>query len=136
MCYDVILNHEFKLYAMNILIIEDDKVSLQMLRASIENLGHTTAIAETAEQAIDLIVDKDKDLIISDIMMPGISGLTLVNTLRLVHLCKTPIVMMSVLNNKPLLDAAFAAGADDFISKPFVLEDIKEILRKYDKSLS
>lgn len=119
---------------MNILIIEDDKVTLKTLQSSIENLGHKVLIAETSEEAINLIVDEKMDLIISDIMMPGISGLSLVSVLRTVHLCKTPIIMMSVLNNKALLDAAFEAGANDFIAKPFAIEELKDKIRKYDKN--
>lgn len=118
---------------MNILIIEDDKVMLQMLKASIENLGHTVHIAESSEKAMTLIAEEKPDLILSDIMMPGISGLSLISVLRTVQLCKTPIIVMSVLNNKPLLDAAYEAGASDFLPKPFSLEALTEKLRKYDK---
>jgi DNA-binding response OmpR family regulator len=117
---------------MNILIIEDDKMTLNLLQYCIQNLGHTAQLAEDGEEAINLLVEGKFDLLISDIMMPGISGLSLVSVLRTVHLCTVPIIMMSTLNNKPLLDAAFDAGADDFIAKPFSMEDLTEKLKKYD----
>ncbi len=120
---------------MNILIIEDDRVTLKTLQNSIENLGHKAIIAENGEQAIKFTEKEVFDLIISDIMMPGISGLSLVNVLRSVNLYKAPIIMMSVLHNKPLLDAAFEAGANDFIVKPFSIKELTEKLEKYDKQV-
>ena len=120
---------------MNILIIEDDKVMLKTLQYGIENLGHKVRVAESAEDAIKLTDEGNFDLIISDIMMPGISGLSLVNVLRSMNFCTSPIIMMSALNNKSLLEAAFAAGANDFIAKPFTIGELGEKLRKYDKSI-
>jgi DNA-binding response OmpR family regulator len=119
---------------MNILLIEDDKLTLNLLQYCIEKLGHKAFLAEDGEEAIKMITDKDFDLLICDIMMPGISGLSLVSVLRTVHLCTMPIIMMSSISNKPLLDAAFEAGANDFIAKPFSMEDLSEKLKKYDKA--
>ena len=116
---------------MNVLIIEDDKVTLKTLQSGIENLGHTAYLAESGEEAIGLLENKKFDLLISDVMMPGISGLSLVNVLRTVNLCATPIVMISSLNNKPLLDAAFKAGANDFITKPFSIKELSDVLNKF-----
>lgn len=120
---------------MNILIIEDDKLTLNLLQYCIEKLGHKAYLAEDGEEAIKLIADGNFDLLICDIMMPGISGLSLVSVLRTVHLCTLPIIMMSALNNKPLLDAAFEAGANDFIAKPFSMEELSAKLKKYDNTL-
>jgi CheY-like chemotaxis protein len=117
---------------MNLLIIEDDKVALKTLQGSLENLGHIVHTAESGEVAINLIESEAFDLIISDIMMPGISGLSLVSVLRTVKLCNVPIVMMSALHNKALLDSVFEAGANDFILKPFTMQDITQKLSKYD----
>ena len=116
---------------MNILIIEDDKVTLKTLQHSMELLGHNVQVAESGEEAIKITGNIKFDIIISDIMMPGISGLSLVSVLRSVNLCTAPIIMMSALNNKPLLDAAFKAGANDFIAKPFTMGDLADKLQKY-----
>lgn len=119
---------------MNILIIDDDKLTINALMQILENLGHNVSLALDGEKAINLISKQEYDLIISDIMMPGISGLSLVSVLRSVHLCTTPIIMMSTLNNKPLLDAAMEAGANDFIPKPFTTEDIKAKVALFDRT--
>lgn len=121
---------------MNILIIEDDKLTLHSLKHVIESLGHKVVLAENAEEAMNKIVDGKFDLVFSDIMMPGISGLSLLTILRTVHLCKTPIVAMSVLNDKPIIEAAFAAGANDFMVKPFTVEGLTETLNKFDSNFT
>lgn len=117
---------------MNILIIEDDKLTLHSLKHVIEGLGHKVELAENAEEAMNKVVEGKFDLVFSDIMMPGISGLSLLTILRTVHLCKTPIVAMSILNDLPVIEAAFAAGADDFMVKPFTLDGLSKTLSKFD----
>ena len=119
---------------MNVLIIEDDKLTLNALKLSVENLGHKVSTAENGEEGIKMAADGKFDLLLCDIMMPGISGLSLVSVLRFVHLCSTPIVMMSTLSNQPLLKAAYEAGANDFLEKPFTLEKLEEKLNLFDKS--
>ncbi|MGZ3862266.1 MAG: response regulator [Bacteroidia bacterium] len=118
---------------MNILIIEDDNLTLRALTHSVESLGHNVHSANNAEEAINKILTEKYDVVLSDIMMPGISGLSLVSILRSVHLCTTPIIVMSVLNDEPLLQAAYEAGANDFISKPVTMENLAAKLEKFDK---
>lgn len=119
---------------MNILIIDDDRLTLTALKHALKESGHEVESAENAEQAITRIENAEFDLILSDIMMPGISGLSLITILRTVHLCKTPIIVMSALNNEPLLQAAYEAGANDFIPKPFTRESLLEKLNKFNNN--
>lgn len=117
---------------MKVLIIEDDKVSSFALKHIIEGLGHEVSEGENAEEAMNSILEGRFDLIFTDIMMPGISGLSLLTILRTVHLCKTPVIAMSVLNDQSLINAAFQAGANDFLLKPFNIDDLKKKLKKYE----
>ncbi len=118
---------------MNILVVEDDKFALTLLKHSLETLGHTVEGTLNAEEAISMAADGKFDLIISDIMMPGISGLSLVTILRTVHLCTTPIIIMSALSNKPLLESIYDAGANEFLAKPFSIEDLEGKIKKFEK---
>jgi DNA-binding response OmpR family regulator len=118
---------------MNILVIEDDRLTLTALKHALKEEGHNVEVAENAEVAISKLEGREFDLILSDVMMPGISGLSLITILRTVHLCKTPILVMSALNNEPLLEAAQEAGANDFIAKPFTRESLLEKIEKYSK---
>lgn len=121
---------------MNILIIEDDKLTINMLQHSLQNLGHNTYVAETGEKAIEMLPNIKIDLLITDLMMPGISGLSLIYQLRAIYMIKTPIIIISSLNHKPLIDSAMKAGANDFLSKPISSEELEEKLKKFDKHLS
>ena len=119
-----------------ILVIEDDTLTINALQHSLSTLGHEIYVAASGEDALRMLLYFQMDLIITDIMMPGMSGLSLIGLLRSVHHCTTPIIIMSTLNHKPLLDSALKAGADDFISKPFVQADLEEKLNKFNKALT
>lgn len=118
---------------MKILIIDDDKMTITALQHCLDELGHSTYVAKDGQEAIAKITNGEFDIVISDIMMPGISGLSLVNALRSVHLCFTPVIMMSSVHNSPLVGAALKAGANDFISKPVSIEELAAKLNKFDK---
>ncbi len=117
---------------MEILIVEDDKLTLNLLQFCIQNLGHKAHLAVNTEEAIEMMKDGKFDLIITDIMMPGVSGLSFVTNLRTVEMNTTPIIMMSAVNNKSLFEKAFESGANDFIAKPFSMEDFAGKLKKFD----
>ncbi|MCE3280853.1 MAG: alkaline phosphatase synthesis transcriptional regulatory protein [Bacteroidetes bacterium] len=119
---------------MDILIVEDDKMTLNLLQYCIENLGHKAHLAADGDEAITMLQNGNYDLLICDVMMPGISGLSLVSVLRTGRHFTIPIILMSTLNNKPLLDAVAQAGADDFLPKPFSVEALTEKLKKYEKA--
>ena len=121
---------------MIILLIEDDKFVLHALKHIIENLGHTVVTAEDAEKAMTNISSMQFDLIFSDIMMPGMSGLSLLTILRSAYRCDTPIIAMSSLSHKPVQDAALQAGASDFMIKPFSLDDLSEKLNRFNKNVN
>jgi DNA-binding response OmpR family regulator len=118
---------------MNILIIEDDKLTLHSLQFSITGLGYSVFVAENVEDAINVLVDNKVEIILSDVMMSKISGLSLVSVLRTVYGYTIPIIMMSSLNNKKLQEEVIRAGANDFIAKPFSIYDLSLKLEKYSK---
>jgi DNA-binding response OmpR family regulator len=121
---------------MNILIIEDDKLTLTSLQYLTESLGHKVQKATSAEEAINLAADGKFDLIICDIMMPGISGLSFVSILRTIHLCTTPVIMISSLTDQSIMDALLEAGANDFMAKPFSPEELEQKINKFNKSIA
>jgi two-component system OmpR family response regulator len=119
---------------MDILIVEDDKMTLNLLQYCVENMGHRAHLAADGDEAINFIMNGNYDLLICDVMMPGISGLSLISALRAAKQISAPVIMMSTLNNKPLLEAAAQAGANEFLAKPFSVEDLTAILKKYEKA--
>jgi len=116
---------------MNILIVEDEEMVRNALRKCIEELGHRFFIAKNGEEAIQQVTENDIDFVISDIMMPGISGLSLVSVLRNMYLCQMPIVLISTLGRSQMKDSPLVVGADDFISKPFSIADIAYVISRH-----
>jgi DNA-binding response OmpR family regulator len=120
---------------MTILIVDDDKLTITALQQALTDMGYKVDVSREGEQAIQMINNTGYDLVICDVMMPGISGLSLVAVLRTMHLCFTPIIMMSTLHNRPLVDAAMKAGANDFIDKPVQLKELEEKVKKFDNKV-
>lgn len=116
---------------MKILIIEDDKLTINALEKSLSNNGHNVSTVRSGEEGLEALKKDKFDVLLCDIMMPGLSGLSFVTVVRTVVLCETPIIMMSTLHNTSLLDAAFTAGANDFINKPFTENELSAKLNKF-----
>jgi CheY-like chemotaxis protein/MinD-like ATPase involved in chromosome partitioning or flagellar assembly len=102
-----------------ILIVDDDKDSLKLIGLMLQRQGYEVATAESGTQALQAAVDEDPDLIILDVMMPGMDGYTVCRNLRNdQRTVDTPILMFTA---KTLVDdkvAGFEAGADDYLTKP------------------
>ncbi|MFK5997459.1 MAG: response regulator [Rhodobacterales bacterium] len=112
---------------MKILVVDDDEVILELLSVILEQEGHTNlAVSNSGEHALELI-DKTLrpfDCILLDIQMPKMDGIELCAKIKTNSIYKdTPIIMISAMSTKDYINRAFAAGASDYITKPFdVLE--------------
>jgi CheY-like chemotaxis protein len=105
----------------------DDDVSIRVLvKAVLERtIQANVEVAESAEAALELLAEgSPPDVLILDIMMPGIDGYELCKQLRLdVRYHRVPIVFLSA-NNDSVLSRARDAGGDDFIPKPFAAAEL------------
>ena len=119
---------------MNILIVEDEKLMLMALQYSVEALGHNSFHALDSTEAIRHIRNQKIDFIFSDILMPGISGLSLVSILRHTYHLKIPIVLMSTLKTKDVRNKSEYRDVNDFIEKPFTIADIAYKISKHTSS--
>ncbi len=107
---------------MNILIIEDEFLMLSFLKRRIEKENFEVAIASDGDRALALIDANKYDCILTDLMLPIVSGLELIAHIRtntINH--QTPIVVLSALSNEETMIEALAIGANDFIKKPLSL---------------
>jgi CheY-like chemotaxis protein len=119
---------------MRILIAEDDKASQIAISALMERLGCDAHVVGDGAQAVNALADSDYDLILMDLMMPicdGIEATSAIRALESKHSQRTPIVAMTASN----FDAreCLTAGMDDFLAKPYSVEDLRRILAKYMK---
>lgn len=104
-----------------LLIVDDDPTVLDLISTKLTAEGYICTEAESAEIALSLVQEEDFDLVITDLMLPGIDGFTLTEVLKTKH----PTVGVIVITGMADVDGAVRAmksGADDYISKPFNLE--------------
>ncbi|HKG14607.1 MAG TPA: response regulator [Pyrinomonadaceae bacterium] len=107
-----------------ILIVDDDDAVRDVLYDlfSDEHLCH---VAATAEQALAFIDDQPYDVVLTDISMPGLSGLELLGHLRQAR-PGTPVIVISGIGDRTHAEGLTRLGAFDFILKPFRLEEVEE----------
>ena len=113
-----------------ILILDDDPDICAMLKMVLEYHGYPTSDAENEEQAKDILSKKAIDLIIMDMLLSGADGTDVCGRLKKDQRTSSiPILMFSAHPNART--NCLAAGADDFISKPFEMNDMLERVRSF-----
>jgi DNA-binding response OmpR family regulator len=107
---------------MKILIVEDEKNLAEGLRFNLVAEGHEAGVAQDGETALAIILEQRQqfDAIVLDVMMPGIDGFEVAQTLRKNRIF-TPILMLTARGNSEDVLQGFEAGADDYLPKPFDL---------------
>src|SRR5947209_4975907 len=111
--------------ASTLLIVDDEASVRRRLRQIFEGAGHRTIVAPDAPRALSLLHKEHCDLVILDVEMPGVDGLTLCRLLRANAATKQlPVVIFSAKDDENRKVEAFAAGADDFIVKPSTPREI------------
>lgn len=102
-----------------IVLAEDNSILAKLLQFKLEKEGYQLLIATNGKEAVDLIENNKPDMILTDIMMPFISGLEVISHVRNKLEMKTPIVVFSAAGQEEMVLSAFNLGATDFMSKPF-----------------
>lgn len=108
---------------MNILLVEDDERISKFLLKGLREAGYQVNLAESGEIAREMIGSFDFDIILMDIMLPGIDGAQLTQMIRYKE-NHTPILVISALNSPDDKIKMLDIGADDFLSKPFHFEEL------------
>jgi len=114
-----------------ILLAEDNATLALLLKIRIEKEGYTPIIAENGKRAIELIESEKPDLILTDIMMPFVSGLEVISHVRNNLKLQTPVVVFSSAGQEEMVLKAFSLGANDFISKPFSPNEFMVRLKRF-----
>ena len=119
---------------MKILIVDDEKLLVKGIKFNFEQDGYTCVAAYDGEEAVKMAKDKSIDLIILDLMLPKVDGLSACQKIR--EFSNVPIVMLTAKNEDMDKIMGLEYGADDYISKPFGIRElmarIKAVLRRYE----
>lgn len=112
-----------------ILVVDDDRSSQSAIRDVLEKEGHEVAVAGETESALRHIASSAFDLVITDVRMPGKSGIDLLVELRRCQL-KVPVMMISAFGDRATTTEAMHLGACDFLSKPLRRRELVERITK------
>ena len=115
-----------------ILIVDDNATNLKLASEVLEMEGHQIVSAIDAEQAMEILEDMVPDLILMDIALPGMDGLTLTRQLKCTaRLSGVPIVALSAFAMRGDEARAMASGCDGYITKPIDTRRFPEQIRSY-----
>jgi DNA-binding response OmpR family regulator len=110
-----------------ILIVDDEQINLDFFQVMLSRLGFDIFTADNGEDGLDLIREIDPDLLILDIMMPGINGWQIVELLKndpeYAPFKDLPVIMFTAMNEAEERVRGFELGIDDYITKPFVFSE-------------
>jgi len=117
--------------ASTVLVVEDDPTILQLLEVNFEMEGFTVLLAADGAIGLDQARAHRPDVIVSDVMMPNLSGLELVAALKAdADLAAIPIVLLSAKAQGSDIRNGIGAGADDYVTKPFEPLDLIDRVNK------
>jgi len=109
----------------SILIIEDDPAYRSMMETILLMEGFAVHSAANGQAGLDLLANKRPDLILCDIMMPGMDGHTVLETIRENNsLSEIPLIFVTALGERSDVRRGMSAGADDYLPKPFSAEEL------------
>lgn len=110
-----------------ILVIDDEPQLRRAMKATLSSIGYAVAEAKTGEEALAALSELRPDLILLDLNMPGIGGLETCRSIR--ESSDVPIIILSVRNNELDKVQALDAGADDYVTKPFGIQELLARIR-------
>jgi PAS domain S-box-containing protein len=117
--------------ALTILLAEDNAINQKLAVTLLEPAGHQVVVANNGEEAVDIYGHHRFDLVLMDMQMPQMDGLQATRAIRALELSRrTPIVAMTANVMPEDRERCFAAGMDDFLSKPISIARLGEVLRR------
>lgn len=123
-----------------ILVVDDEEPILELLRFNLEKEGYQVCAAKDGQEALERVNDEQPDLLVLDVMLPGMSGIEVCQRLRLIPKYKQlPIIMLTAKGEEIDKVLGLELGADDYMTKPFspreLLARIKACLRRLNNSV-
>lgn len=114
---------------MKVLLLEDDVALSDIVGEHLKDRGFDVTLAYNGEEALDFLVENKYDLALLDINTPNMTGLEVLRTIR-EYKNNTPIIIVTAYQDTKHLKEAFENGGDDYIKKPFDLEELDQRINK------
>lgn len=108
----------------SILLIEDERNVAAFIRKGLEEEDYEVIVAYEGQAGLDLLAERRVDLIILDLILPGMSGFDICRTIREDLQRDTPILMLTALGTTANIVQGLNAGADDYLTKPFKFQEL------------
>jgi len=120
-----------------VLIVDDEPQIIEFLRVGFGYEGFAVSVATTGPEALRSITERQPDMVILDIMLPGLDGMAVAQHIRKAH--DTAIIMLTAKEDVEDRVAGLDIGADDYVTKPFVFKElmarVRAVLRRHDKHI-
>jgi DNA-binding response OmpR family regulator len=116
---------------MTILVAEDEIIMLKTIELRLKKDGHNVIICQDGREAVKKIEELSPDLVITDMMMPFLSGLEIIGAVKKQVCKKIPIIVLSAMGQENIVLEAFQLGADDYITKPFSPNELSMRVKRY-----
>jgi two-component system response regulator QseB len=115
---------------MNVLFIEDDRMNRRVVKDMLDVAGVAMAEAESAEEGLLLIDQHEYDMLLVDLRMPGMDGLTAIRHIRARPDAKAalPVIVVTADTAVDLRERCLAAGADEVLFKPVAMDALFEVM--------
>jgi CheY-like chemotaxis protein len=121
-----------RLDGLSMVVVDDNKDTCEVLKLILTNVGADVQIAQSVTEALTIIEETKPDIILTDLAMPGESGIVLIDRLRnsVLMNSKVPIIVLSACAFEADRDEAMKAGANLFMAKPFKPSEIIQTVRQ------
>jgi two-component system response regulator PilR (NtrC family) len=111
----------------SVLVVDDERSMRDFLKILLEKEGHKVATADNGEKALQILGNQPIDVVVSDIRMPGLSGIELLEAIK-EEFADLPVIMITAFASPDDAVLAMKNGAFDYISKPFNVDEIKSVI--------
>ncbi|MBL7197927.1 MAG: response regulator [Candidatus Omnitrophica bacterium] len=114
---------------IKLLLVDDEKGITDSLKDFFMHRGFTVYTADNGEKAIESVKKNKPDIVFLDIRMRGMSGLDTLEKIKKID-NKIKVIMLTILEEKKIIDKAMSLGADEYITKPFRIDYLEEVVIK------
>ena len=122
---NALLNPGIDVDKLTVLVVDDVPLNVLLIKKMLSQYTFQLKTANSGQAALDIIDKEIPDLLLLDLMMPGIDGFEVIRRLRADEKTKKlPIIILSALNSEADIVKGFKLGANDFINKPIIMEKL------------